>query len=772
MRRILRMIKILIAEILGLRESQKINWENTSSANVPLFTKNPKDFVWYLNVVDISSQKYSHNKKISLIATIFNEEKSILKWLSSIENQSVKPDELVIVDGGSFDKTIDLVKGYKENSKLEIKLIQKKCAVAEGRNIAIKNSKYEIVAITDAGTKLSKEWLENLTFPFQIDDKMEVVSGWYEPQLNNLFDEEVARYTVVTDLKKLPIKEFLPSSRSVAIKREILDTIEYYPEWCTLSGEDTQMDLKLKKCSNHWGFVPDAISIWEMRRSYKKLFQQYFWWGRGSSEIDFNSSYYKHLFLSYTKLLLSSVLFVLVASCFASILLFKDINGLFILVSFILVFLLMFAGGLLYLLWKNNKQERVNWSRFVTRLKVKFVIDMGNLRGFFTGLKNRPFLYEKRFSAQKGDTLIFFSNYSLFDSRCEREFINYITKICSENTRIVNIYNNANKRDGNFVCKFNPDFLEEYDVNLFNVRDFVYSNSRVMIGKNRIICYTSGKRTNTLVRALSKKLKSKSSVYVCNKERYDNIQANIETENSLVRFVDEIFVSSIWEERYFRFLTSGKTRVVYFEEIVEELFFNSYHINFSWKDMIRRNKFFRFLVGTKFYLANHFFAKQPSYSLRHWFLRKFLRYKIGEDSSIHMNCFVTGDSISVGRNSVINRRCYLDGRVGIHIGDFVNISPEVYILTLQHEPNNMFFDCKGGEVTIGDYAWIGVRAIILPGVNIGEGAIVAAGAIVNKDVAPYSIVAGVPAKEVKTRMKDLFYTPKYFPFYDTDIIVE
>jgi len=134
-----------------------------------------------------------------------------------------------------------------------------------------------------------------------------------------------------------------------------------------------------------------------------------------------------------------------------------------------------------------------------------------------------------------------------------------------------------------------------------------------------------------------------------------------------------------------------------------------------------------------------------------------------------MEAFVTGDRINIGDNVVINRHVYLDGRIGLRIKNNVSISPEVYILSMEHDPNNPFFATRGGEVIIDDHVWIGARAIILPGVHIGEGAVVAAGAVVTRDVEPYQIVGGVPARLIAERSKDIQYRLKYFPWFDTDI---
>jgi maltose O-acetyltransferase len=177
--------------------------------------------------------------------------------------------------------------------------------------------------------------------------------------------------------------------------------------------------------------------------------------------------------------------------------------------------------------------------------------------------------------------------------------------------------------------------------------------------------------------------------------------------------------------------------------------------------------------ATRYYVGNHIIAKIPSYAIRHWYYRAVMRCSIGNDSSVAADLFITGYAsgctIEIGNNTVINRRCYLDGRVGIKIGNNVNVSPEVYILTLQHDPHSPSFACSGGKVIIEDHAWIGVRAIILPGVHIGEGAVVAAGAVVNRDVPPYTIVAGVPAVPKKERSREITYITKFRPFFDTDI---
>lgn len=132
--------------------------------------------------------------------------------------------------------------------------------------------------------------------------------------------------------------------------------------------------------------------------------------------------------------------------------------------------------------------------------------------------------------------------------------------------------------------------------------------------------------------------------------------------------------------------------------------------------------------------------------------------KIGSGSTMHWRLvFFAPNGVSVGKNSIIGNDCFLDGRSGLSIGDNVNVGGHVQIFTVGHDPQSDSFGTKGGPVHVGNRAYVASRATILPNVKIGDGAVVAAGAVVTKDVEPYTIVAGVPAVPVGQRTKDLNY---------------
>jgi acetyltransferase-like isoleucine patch superfamily enzyme len=115
--------------------------------------------------------------------------------------------------------------------------------------------------------------------------------------------------------------------------------------------------------------------------------------------------------------------------------------------------------------------------------------------------------------------------------------------------------------------------------------------------------------------------------------------------------------------------------------------------------------------------------------------------------------------IEIGAGTVIGHWATLDGRRGLKIGRNVNLSSEAALWTLQHDPDDREFGVRGGPIVVEDHAWISFRATVLPGVRIGRGAVVAAGAVVTGDVEDYAIVGGIPAKRIGTRSRDLDYTP-------------
>ena len=161
---------------------------------------------------------------------------------------------------------------------------------------------------------------------------------------------------------------------------------------------------------------------------------------------------------------------------------------------------------------------------------------------------------------------------------------------------------------------------------------------------------------------------------------------------------------------------------------------------------------------------NHVTGKLPFRSVRKLYLRGWLG-NFGTGSAVQMGCrFLNGRKIHLGERNIINFGCLLDGRkFHIRTGHDVSIGPNATILTLGHDPQSPDFADRGGDVIVGNRTWIGYGAIILPGIKIGDGAVVGAGAVVTKDVEPLAIVAGNPARKIGERNKDLRYHTKFDP---------
>lgn len=172
---------------------------------------------------------------------------------------------------------------------------------------------------------------------------------------------------------------------------------------------------------------------------------------------------------------------------------------------------------------------------------------------------------------------------------------------------------------------------------------------------------------------------------------------------------------------------------------------------------------YTFLLQCKFLLVewlNITYQIFPN-PLRNKYLKSF-GIHLGRGSCIHRGCiFFHVGKMTIGNNSVVNFGCYLDNRRGITIGNNVGIAHNTKIYTLGHDIEDPQFKTKGKPVVIEDNAFIFSNALIMPGVTIGEGAIILTGSVVTKDVEPWTIVGGNPARKIKDRKHEIAYNQNY-----------
>ena len=181
--------------------------------------------------------------------------------------------------------------------------------------------------------------------------------------------------------------------------------------------------------------------------------------------------------------------------------------------------------------------------------------------------------------------------------------------------------------------------------------------------------------------------------------------------------------------------------------------------------LINVNKIIRFTFDFVYYIFNYFISYIPFYFIRHIYLKYILKINFAKNTSFHIGTFLVGRYLKIGEGTIINRNCMIDSRAYVEIGNNVSISPDVHIISGSHEVNSVSFDYVGASIIIQDNVFIGSRATILQGVTIGEGAVISAGAIVVKNVLPYDIVGGIPAKKIGERIKVLKYSLNYSPWF-------
>lgn len=154
-------------------------------------------------------------------------------------------------------------------------------------------------------------------------------------------------------------------------------------------------------------------------------------------------------------------------------------------------------------------------------------------------------------------------------------------------------------------------------------------------------------------------------------------------------------------------------------------------------------------------------GKIPSHKIRKFMMKKLFCANIQKNAIIYGGAEIRSpEKLFIGEGSIIGDEAKLDARNGIVIGKNVNFSTGVWIWTEQHDVNSSIFsESEKLEkcVVIEDRVWLGSRVTVLPGVTIGEGAVVASGAVVTKNLKSYGVYAGIPAKFISERNKNLTY---------------
>ncbi len=218
---------------------------------------------------------------ISLIATVLNEGDNIRQLFESIKVQTRLPDEIVIVDGGSQDNTVAIIKSYATDLPLRL-LVEPGCNISQGRNRAICAARGDIIAVTDAGLRLSETWLAEISAPLLRDADLTVVGGFFQADPQTAFEVALGATTLPLE-REIDSATFLPSSRSIAFRKAAAEKIGLYPEWLDFC-EDLIFDLRLRRVGGAFAFAPAALVYFRPRRNLRQFYRQYYLYARGDGK--------------------------------------------------------------------------------------------------------------------------------------------------------------------------------------------------------------------------------------------------------------------------------------------------------------------------------------------------------------------------------------------------------------------------------------------------------------------------------------------------------
>jgi glycosyltransferase involved in cell wall biosynthesis len=220
----------------------------------------------------VSDSKSSFS--VSVIVPVRNEESSIGEVIESLMGQSLPPQEIIFVDGGSSDKTKDMIR-ERINDDGPLRLIEHPDAYpGRARNLGIHQARTEWIAMTDAGTIIESDWLANLVREAASSEGVDVVLGSYDPLLTTFFQECLALAFVAPAMKIGESNLRGPSTASMMIRKSVWEELGRFPE--QLRGcEDLLFFDRLARSSHSVRYAPGAVVGWRIPDSFAGAFRRF-----------------------------------------------------------------------------------------------------------------------------------------------------------------------------------------------------------------------------------------------------------------------------------------------------------------------------------------------------------------------------------------------------------------------------------------------------------------------------------------------------------------
>lgn len=228
-----------------------------------------------------------------MILTVKNDGEGCAHTLESLAVQTRMPDEVVVVDGGSTDDTLRRIQSFQDRLP-NLRIIECPGAnIAQGREVATRESRGPIIASIDAGCRASPNWLENLVAPLEGEAGNDVSAGIYRIEAHSIFEEVVGLTTMRGQLTPFDPATFNPSGRSLGYTKEVWRRAGGWPTWLGFS-EDTLFAHRLRSVARGWHFAGNAVVHWRPRTTFRKLARQFYHYGTGRGHTQIGAAEFRY----------------------------------------------------------------------------------------------------------------------------------------------------------------------------------------------------------------------------------------------------------------------------------------------------------------------------------------------------------------------------------------------------------------------------------------------------------------------------------------------